>query len=111
MCYSLILPKITADPTLIITPSYGHQLGGTPIIIKGPCYNIADEILCQFIDVDEKKDVNGIVVDTKEALCISPMLSYSGNIELKVFVNSDSVGTTKFYSRKYHSISNIISVY
>ena len=53
-----------------MSPNYGNQLGGTPIIITGPCFDETSSITCCFGEI-ETSCVRG---SNREALCISPSL-------------------------------------
>ena len=81
-----------------ISPNYGNQLGGTPIIITGPCFNESSSITCRFGEIETPC----VRISNREALCISPKLDVKGHIPIKVIIGNveyvdDSV---TFYSRK-----------
>ena len=53
-----------------MSPNHGNQLGGTPIIITGQCFDETSSITCCFGEI-ETSCVRG---SNREALCISPSL-------------------------------------
>lgn len=89
-----------ADPIALV-PRVGNMLGGTAVRVTGPCLDETDVIICTF-DVIE---VAGVYMDEMSLLCVSPILSKVGevNLELKVInaVNSKRLTyTSSFYSGK-----------
>ena len=67
-----------------ISPNYGNQLGGTPIIIAGPCFNESSSITCHFGDIETPC----VRISQMEAMCISPKLDVNGRIPIKVKVGN-----------------------
>ena len=81
-----------------ITPHYGNQLGGTPVLIKGISFNELVNITCQFDDIKTR----GIRISNKEAMCVSPRLAKSGSVPFSVSINDVLVDNSvrSFYARK-----------
>ena len=83
---------------LLINPKHGHQFGGTPIIIAGLCYKSTDKVRCLF---GSSTMVDGVVLDSDEALCVSPVMSETGPIKLRLILNNVTIATTVFSIGKY----------
>ena len=81
-----------------ITPHYGNQLGGTPVLIKGISFNELVNITCQFDDIKTQ----GIRMSNREAMCVSPRLPKSGSVPFSVSINDVLVENSVrfFYARK-----------
>lgn len=67
-------------------PPYANMLGGTSVQVSGPCFNESDEILCDFGSAAE--ETPGVYLNKRQAVCISPMLSRTGDVRLKLRVLS-----------------------
>lgn len=83
---------------VMLTPNNGHQLGGTTVIVTGPCFNESDTIECVFDTVT----VPGARASKYEALCVSPLFNTSttGNVNFFLVINGSNIGTTQFYLSK-----------
>ena len=86
--------------SITLSPSYGNQLGGTPIIIQGPCFNTEDSIKCSF----NATEVSAVVMSNERAMCISPMLHSAGVIKFKLLNGTDTIGIAIFHARKLFNI-------
>ena len=93
----LIYVVAVCSGNIVISPNYGNQLGGTPVIIEGPCFNENDIIQCVFGSSDP---VPGAQVNEVKALCISPSTLKTGNVEFILKVNGTQIGSAAFYLRK-----------
>ena len=81
-----------------ITPHCGNQLGGTPVLIKGTCFNELVNISCQFDNIKTR----GIRISNREAMCVSPRLAKSGSVPFSVSINDVLIENSVrcFYTRK-----------
>ena len=81
-----------------ITPHYGNQLGGTPVLIKGISFNEFVNISCRFDNIKTR----GIRISNREAMCVSPRLPKSGSVPFSVSINDVLVENSVrfFYARK-----------
>ena len=93
----LIYVVAVCSAVVVISPNYGNQLGGTPVIIKGPFFNENDIIQCVFGSSDP---VPGAQVNEVKALCILPSTSKTGSVEFVLKVNGTLIGSATFYLRK-----------
>ncbi|CAF0814967.1 unnamed protein product [Adineta ricciae] len=63
-------------------PVRGPQIGDTTINLQGPCFDSnTTEVLCRF---GEFGTVNGMILNEFRAVCVSPLATYPGNVELTV---------------------------
>ena len=67
---------------LFLAPRLGNILGGTPVQLSGPCFEVNDDITCYFGDIS----VKGTRLNENRVLCVSPELSRTGRIDLKLRV-------------------------
>ena len=71
--------------TLLHRPVRGQQIGGTTVILQGPCFSVNNSrILCKFGNFET---VNGLVLNEFRAVCVSPLAGYPGAIQLNVSVD------------------------
>ena len=84
---------------LVIGPRFGNILGGTAVLLTGPCFDTSDVLLCTFEDT--KKD-NGFVVNNYTAMCVSPTFQDIGwkSLTLSIIKNGEEkyMGQTQFYA-------------
>ena len=92
------ISQLSSIGSYSISPNYGNQLGGTPIIITGPCFDESSSITCHFGEIETPC----VRVSKREALCISPKLDVKGRIPIKVMVGTVSYedDSVTFSSRK-----------
>ena len=94
------------------------MLGGTSVIVTGPCFNESLEYTCQFDTGIFISTVRGVYLDERRLLCVSPMLTQSGNVGFRLQMHEEE-GTEvtvpqsqedpiPFYSCKYNK-SNLHS--
>ena len=87
---------------LFSSPRFGSQLGGTPVIVFGPCFEQSDSVECSFGGISTP----GIFVSRERFMCISPAMDTLGRVEVTIEVKRN--GTLRFqrnvpfYSRKYY---------
>ena len=84
----------TADTTeLILLPNRGHILGGTSIIVTGPCFDESLEYTCQFGTGRFVSGARGVYLDERRLLCVSPTLTETGNVGSRLQIRGE--GKTK----------------
>ena len=95
----LVLPQVILHYIYIgfITPHFGNQLGGTPVLIRG----IFDELViisCVFGTIETR----GVRISETQAMCISPRLDFAGPVDFNVFLNDVliPINGVRFYARK-----------
>ena len=76
---------------ITLAPRLGNVLGGTPVLVSGPCLEETDNIVCTFDGVV----VDGVYINETMALCVSPCLSTIGRVVFEVNVTTLN-GTIKF---------------
>jgi hypothetical protein len=67
---------------LTLTPPIVNQLGGTPVLISGLCVEPGDIIVCRFGGSDVTPTAS--VVDESTILCITPVMTILGEVEVEV---------------------------
>ena len=84
------------------------MLGGTSVIVAGPCFDESLEYTCQFGTGAFIHTVRGVYLDERRLLCVSPMLTQSGNVGFKLRQEGETVITVPtreegvpFHSCKY----------
>ena len=67
-----------------LTPHFGNQLGGAPIIVSGNnvTFREYDDMTCIFGD----KRVDGVYINEEQVLCVSPGLPQTGIILFQLVV-------------------------
>ncbi|XP_013419198.1 sushi domain-containing protein 2 [Lingula anatina] len=70
---------------LQISPVTGNALGGTEILVSGPCFLPTDQFLCKFDDIV----VPGHFVNTLRMACYSPPLFKAGKSEVLLQVSQN----------------------
>ena len=65
---------------LILTPGFGNQLGGTPVLIQGLCFLPSDDILCIF----DGNTVVGRYVNQNIVMCTTPVMETAGTVDVSV---------------------------
>ena len=78
---------------LVLLPNRGHMLGGTSVIVTGPCFDESLEYTCQFGTGVFASTVRGVYLDERRLLCVSPMLTQSGNVGFRLQTQGE--GKTK----------------
>ena len=59
---------------LTLSPRFGNMLGGTAVLVSGPCFDEADNITCVFDGIP----TDGMFFSERQSLCASPILSRTG---------------------------------
>ena len=70
----------TCTTDLVIVPSQGHILGGTSVIVSGPCFDESQEYTCLFQVRRLRREVHGVYLDERRLLCVSPLLQLTGDV-------------------------------
>ena len=70
-----------------LTPRVGSALGGTTILVSGPCFHPTDSIQCRFGD---SVVVAGTYVSLVAAACVAPFISRAADVTLFVSANGPS---------------------
>ena len=103
--------SFTFIPILLLTagiitlnPRYGNMLGGSSILVSGPYFTVQeeDQITCLF----DNTTVDGIFVNSKQVLCVSPALPRTGRVPFQLLVTggTDFIGQSVFVSGKFRSV-------
>ncbi len=93
----MLLFVVVIVEDLQVSPWYGNILGGVPFIVRGPIFNPGDSIWCQFNELS----IPCQRVDDDNAMCISPRLTFTRRITLRLFTNNEKYNTdSRFYSCK-----------
>jgi hypothetical protein len=82
---------------LTLTPPYGNQLGGTPVLISGLCVKPENTITCQFGGSNILQFAS--VVDESTILCVTPVMTILGEVKVevnRVFPQPAVIITSKF---------------
>ena len=89
---------------ITLNPSYGNMLGGSSILVSGPYFTVQeeDQITCVF----DNTTVDGIFVNSKQVLCVSPALSRTGRVPFQLLVTggTEFIGQSVFVSGKVRSV-------
>ena len=99
----------TDDTTdLVILPNRGHILGGTSVIVSGPCFDESQEYTCLFQIRRLPREVRGVYLDERRLLCVSPLLQFVGDVGFMLRVQKSGGTVTEvpqqpvpFYSCMY----------
>lgn len=87
---------------LQIAPRVGNMLGGTTIVLAGPCFNPEEDIICTF---DGSITVTGRSASEVMALCVSPYFETRGWKDLTVTLWAGLelryTGESRFYAGKF----------
>ncbi|XP_030838223.1 sushi domain-containing protein 2-like, partial [Strongylocentrotus purpuratus] len=72
--------ECTTSGDISLFPLVGSMLGGTQVLISGPCFNANSLIVCEFDGIE----TSGRLLEDEIALCISPKFYKVGQIPLRV---------------------------
>ena len=79
------------------------MLGGTGVIISGPCFN-DDNIYCNF----GSKSVKGVIMENGSLLlCVTPEMTHSGEVKVKVRINGTDYKSV-FFSSEFTCFRRLI---
>lgn len=80
------------------------MLGGSSILVSGPYFTVQeeDQITCVF----DNTTVDGIFINSKQVLCVSPALSRMGRVPFQLLVTggTEFIGQSVFVSGKVRSV-------
>lgn len=84
---------------ITLSPSYGSMLGGTGVVVSGDDLIVSQgaAILCVFDGIE----VTGVLMDTQQVLCISPILERTGKLEFMLKISGSNSGESIFTSCKH----------
>ena len=86
----------TDDTTdLVIIPNRGHILGGTSVIVSGPCFDESQEYTCLFQVRRARREVRGVYLDERRLLCVSPLLQLIGDVGFMLHVQENGGTVTE----------------
>ena len=93
ICFLFTAPLRTA-------PRLGNMLGGTPIVLAGPCFTPGEVITCTF---DEDTHVMGMYISEVLAVCVSPYFETRGWKDLTLNISTEVrevryTGQGRFYA-------------
>ena len=71
------------------------MLGGTAVIISGPCFEQGIKVTCKF----DENEVDGVVLDDSFALCTTPEMERAGSVPLVVEHDKSTYESTFFASK------------
>ena len=105
LCDDELLLILFIIGSLSLRPPYGNMLGGTSVVVSGPCFEESYEITCYF----GTAEVQGVYLNIRLAICVSPMLQVAGDVRFRLqmlekgqfIYESNSI---PFYSRKHKFI-------
>ena len=63
------------------------MLGGTSVTVTGPCFNESLDYTCIFGTGVFVSRVRGVYLDERRLLCVSPMLTQSGNVGFRLQIH------------------------
>ena len=94
-----------------LQPSFGSMLGGTGVMVKFQSQfpEIYEEIICTFDGIE----VNGTLVNSTMALCVSPQLLRTGQVPFVFripavnFIYESIFTSCKFAILRYSSMLNL----
>ena len=86
--------NVSFSGAIQLSPHYGNQLGGAPIMVSGTDvkFGEGDDITCIFDD----QEVKGVYVNEERALCVSPQLSQTGTVLFQLQIVQEEPGSFFF---------------
>lgn len=82
---------------LTLIPRSGNMLGGTEVIISGPCFESSNaRAVCRF----DNDQVDGVVLSASLALCTTPEMTRAGLVPFEMEYDGNTY-TSTFFSSKY----------
>ena len=87
-----IYASITGELTL--SPRYGSELGGTPVVVSGVKITVGenDNVTCIFDSIETQ----GLATKTGQVLCVSPELTRTGRLTFELRVKGEQSSFTGF---------------
>ena len=92
MSHKTYIHSVTGELTL--SPRYGSELGGTPIIVSGLKLTVdeGDNVTCIFDSIETQ----GLATKTGQVLCVSPELTRTGRLTFELRVKGEQSSFTGF---------------
>ena len=88
----VIIPSISLPAPLTLAPRLGNMLGGTALLVSGPCLEVTDQITCEFGETA----VTGVYISQMLSLCITPPFNTIGRIRFQLTVRADGSPTIRY---------------
>ncbi len=88
------LSVLFAHLAFTVTPSSGHQLGGTPVVVTGLTIQEQDDVNCVF----DQSRARGTYINSNTTFCVSPRLNRRGLITFRIEVNGVLLGPLNYTS-------------
>ena len=82
---------------IVLSPRSGIELGGTKVLIGGPCYNPDNETACRF---NKTHETTAVYVSPEVVYCITPPLYVAGRIRVELSLDG---GATFNFSGTFRS--------
>ena len=89
----VIIPSISLPAPLTLAPRLGNMLGGTALLVSGPCLEATDQITCVFGETA----VTGIYIIARCSRCVSHLPS----------IQLEGYGFSSLYGQMGHQQSDI----
>lgn len=90
---------------ITLAPQAGHVLGGTAVRVAGACLEATDTITCIFHDTE----VEGIYVNERVAICVSPHIQQIGRVSFQLIVRNET-GTIRTQGRADFFLRELIHI-
>ena len=71
------------------------MLGGTGVIVTGPCFS--GNVKCRFDQIE----VKGVIVSESVLLCVTPVMSHTGAVPAQVEVANRAYNSTFISSKMF----------
>lgn len=88
----VIILSISLPAPLTLAPRLGNMLGGTALLVSGPCLEVTDQITCVFGETA----VTGVYISQMLSLCITPPFNTIGRIRFQLTVRADGSPTIRY---------------
>ena len=90
-CVNLIMSlTLLLIVPITLVPRSGNMLGGTGVIVSGPCFGAQSK--CIFDEVE----VTGVLVSETLLLCVTPAMKQSGEVPVTVLTSKNLYYSTFF---------------
>ena len=68
----------------------GNVLGGSSVVVTGPCFDDYKQVFCFFADSLEGISPEAIILDSHRALCVVPQLKVVGRSTFKLLLINEN---------------------
>ena len=101
--------------TIHLLSNSGNVLGGSSVVVTGPCFDNYKKVFCDFEASLGGISPEAVVLDSRRALCVVPQLGSVGRSSFKLTLVNHTGGIIKsqernFFSRKYIGGHNTIII-